>query len=273
MPAIFAHYQFGAQTLPRFAAPVRRIIGAHRRLFDLGLQGPDFYFFDQFLLLRGKRYAQIGSALHHDAGATLLLALEGDGGRRPESAALAYLFGLIGHFALDSTAHPQIERLVRALNYDHHRLETEFDRHLLERRGVEPRRFALGDVIRSTHRDRLLVGQMYEAAGLGDARDIAALFADFRRIKNRTTLASDRAYAVVQGALGAVGGRAIGGIFMGPKDVLSDVTNPQMDALFAEGQQRYEYLIENYWQHVFDDAALDGYFARNFETEPEEGVE
>lgn len=270
MPAIFAHYIFGAEALADFAAPVRRIVCAHRGLFDLGLQGPDFYFFDQFQALRGKHYSKTGSALHHGSCAELLLALEGEGGRRPTSAELAYLFGLIGHFALDSTAHPAIERWVMELTYDHHRLETEFDRYLLERRGFDPRRFALGDVIAVSWRERLLVGRLYEKAGLGDAHDIAALWRDFRWIKSHTSLKSDWTYAVVQKILTLVGARSIAGIFMGPKDMLSDVTNPRMLALFAEGQARYQKLVENYWQHVFCGAALDDYFLRDFETEPEE---
>lgn len=270
MPAIFAHYTFGAEALADFAAPMRRIVCAHRGLFDLGLQGPDFYFFDQFQALRGKHYSKTGSALHHGSCEKLLLALEGEGGRRPTSAELAYLFGLIGHFALDSTAHPAIERWVAELAYDHHRLETEFDRYLLERRGFDPRRFALGDVIAVSRRERLLVGRLYESAGLGDARDIASLWRDFGWIKSHTSLKSDWTYAVVQKILTLVGARSIAGIFMGPKDTLSDVTNPRMFALFAEGQAHYQKLAENYWQHVFCGVALDDYFLRDFETEPEE---
>ena len=269
MPAIFAHYIFGAEALADFAAPMRRIVCAHRGLFDLGLQGPDFYFFDQFQALRGKHYSKTGSALHHGSCAELLLALEGEGGRRPTSAELAYLFGLIGHFALDSTAHPAIERWVMELTYDHHRLETEFDRYLLERRGFDPRRFALGDVIAVSWRERLLVGRLYEKAGLGDAHDIAALWRDFRWIKNHTTFASDKTYTAVQKLIAVTGARSISGIFMGPKDALSDVTNPRMMEVFAEGQKRYQKLVENYWQHVFCGAALDDYFLRDFETEPE----
>lgn len=269
MPAIFAHYTFGAETFARFSAPVRRIITTHRALFDLGLQGPDFYFFDQLLMLRGKHYSKTGSALHHRSYAELLLALEGEGGRRPTSAELAYFLGLIGHFALDSTAHPAIERWVVELAYDHHRLETEFDRYLLERRGFDPRRFALGDVITASRRERLLVGRLYENAGLGDARDIASLWRDFSWIKSHTSLKSDWTYAVTQKILALVGAQAIGGIFMGPKDVLSDETNPRLLALFEEAKGRYARLVENYWQHVFCGAALDDYFLRDFETEPE----
>ena len=270
MPAIFAHYTFGAETLARFSAPVRRIITTHRALFDLGLQGPDFYFFDQFLVLRGKHYSKTGSALHHRSCAELLQSLEGGGGRRPDSASLAYLYGLIGHFALDSTAHPAIDRWVEALDYDHHRLETEFDRFLLTRAGVtEPRRFPLGSCIQADRRARLAIGRLYEAAGLGAARDVAALFADMRRIKDHTSLADDRPYAAVQALLRVCGAQAIGGIFMGPKDVLSDETNPRLLALFEEAKGRYAWLVENYRAHVFCGAALDDYFLRDFETEPE----
>ena len=106
MPAIFAHYIFGAEALADFAAPMRRIVCAHRGLFDLGLQGPDFYFFDQFQALRGKHYSKTGSALHHGSCEKLLLALEGEGGRRPTSAELAYLFGLIGQFCAGQHSAP-----------------------------------------------------------------------------------------------------------------------------------------------------------------------
>lgn len=274
MPAIFAHYTFGAEALPQLAAPVRRIVSAHRTLFDLGLQGPDFYFFDQLLLLRGKCYARVGSKLHHGACADLLLALEGAGARRPDSAALAYLFGLIGHFALDSTAHPHIDTWVKELPYNHHRLETEFDRFLLERAGVEPRRFRLGDCLRALRKDRMLVGKLYEAAGLGKAGDVAALLADFRHIKNHTTFKHDGSYQVLHLLLTPFGiWRGLGGIFMGPKDTLSAVTNPQLFTLFEEAQTRYVQLADNYYRHVFEGVALDAYFQRDFETEPKEGAQ
>lgn len=271
MPAIFAHYAFGAEALPKFAAPVQRIVRSHRALFDLGVQGPDFYFFDQFLMLLGKRYARTGSALHHGSCASLLQALEGEGGRRPDNGALAYLFGLIGHFALDQAAHPSIDRWVAALNYNHHRLETEFDRFLLERAGMAPRYFRLGACMAAPRRQRLQVGRLYEAAGLGKAEDVAALLSDFGRIKNHTTLKSDRAYRVVQGVLKAIGAwNAIGGIFMGPKDALSEITNPRLLTIFEEAQARYVQLVANYYAHVFRGDALDAYFQRDFETNQEE---
>jgi len=271
MPAIFAHYLFGADTLRQFDDSVRRVVKTHRSLYNIGLQGPDFYFFDQLLRLRGKKYAQIGSELHHSSCAKLLLALEGDGGKRPDSGSLAYLIGLIGHFALDSTCHPSIDRWVEELPYNHHRMETEFDRYLLKRCGaIEPRCFPLGICITADRATRLKVGQLYEGAGLGAASDVAALIADFGRIKNGLQTPGDGRYRFYQSVLRLAGAQeALGGIFMGPKDVLSDKTNPRLSALFDEAKKRYVALASNYMAHVFEDAPLDEYFQRDFEREPE----
>lgn len=271
MPAIYAHYMFGAESLPHFSEPVARIVRTHRAYFDLGLQGPDFYFFDQRLMLKGKHYARLGGELHKGSCVSLLSALEGGGGRRPENWALAYLFGLVGHFALDQAAHPHIEPWVKELGYNHHRLETEFDRFLLTRVGKEARCFPLGQCIHAPRRMRVAIGGLYEAAGLGDARDVAALFHDFGWIKNHTTLRRDKSYAALRALMQPFGAwDAIGGIFMGPKDELSEITNPRLFGIFEEAQGRYVQLTENYWRHIFEGAPLDAYFDRNFETAPKE---
>lgn len=271
MPAIFAHYLFGVETLPRFDVSVRRVVKTHRALYNIGLQGPDFYFFDQLLCLRGKKYAQIGNDLHHSSCAQLLMALEGEGGKRPDSGSLAYLLGLIGHFSLDSTCHPSIDRWVNELSYNHHRMETEFDRYLLGRCGVaEPRRFPLGGCIAADRATRLKIGRLYERANLGAACDVAALIADFGRIKNGLQTPGDGRYRFYQSVLRLAGAQeALGGIFMGPKDALSDETNPRLAALYDKAKERYAALAANYMAHVFDDAPLDNYFQRDFEREPE----
>lgn len=272
MPAIFAHYIFGIETMERFDDSVMRIIKPHQDLYNVGLQGPDFYFFDQLLRLRGKKYSQIGSQLHQGSCESLLLALEGKGGKRPESDALAYILGLIGHFALDSTCHPLIDQWVKELPYNHHRMETEFDRYLLGDYGItEPRCFPLGSCIAADRRVRMRIGSLYEAANLGKAEDVCELIADFGRIKNWLKTPGDGRYHFYQGMLRVFGAKdALGGIFMGPKDAVSDVTNPRLAALFEQAKDRYVGLVKKYMAHVFGDAPLDAYFLRNFETEPEE---
>ena len=45
MPAFYAHYRFGCDVLNQLPEDIRSICTAHRGLFDIGLHGPDIYFF------------------------------------------------------------------------------------------------------------------------------------------------------------------------------------------------------------------------------------
>ena len=45
MPSCYAHYRFGVHVLQTLPEQVQKQIEANRNLFDLGLQGPDFFFF------------------------------------------------------------------------------------------------------------------------------------------------------------------------------------------------------------------------------------
>ena len=132
MPASYSHYRFGVQILPGLPADVRRPIQRYRQLFDMGLQGPDFFFYDlhpkcdspglghRFHYLSGRDFfTPICAALHTD----------------PSEAGLAYLYGLLAHYCLDSHCHPLIHRFSDPDTLLHNEVETEFDRFLLIRDG------------------------------------------------------------------------------------------------------------------------------------------
>ena len=50
MPSTYAHYRMGVALLPTMPADVRRTIGRFRRLFDVGLHGPDIFFYHNPIL-------------------------------------------------------------------------------------------------------------------------------------------------------------------------------------------------------------------------------
>ena len=45
MPANYAHYRFGKLAFPTLPANVRQCIGRFRRMYDIGLHGPDILFY------------------------------------------------------------------------------------------------------------------------------------------------------------------------------------------------------------------------------------
>ena len=50
MTANYAHYRFGKQLLPQLPADVRQCIQRFRRMYDMGLHGPDIFFYHNPLM-------------------------------------------------------------------------------------------------------------------------------------------------------------------------------------------------------------------------------
>lgn len=133
MPASYAHYRFGKQALPDFPADVRQCIQRFRRMFDMGLYGPDIFFYhnqltgDSVTALRGTFRSQTGQEFFTAACA-----------QADSEAARAYLYGLLGHYCLNSACHPFLQAKVDSGEARHVALEAEFDRYLLEMDGLVP---------------------------------------------------------------------------------------------------------------------------------------
>ena len=48
MPSSFAHHRFGESVMSALPADVCGLLQRQRKLFELGLQGPDFFYFYRF---------------------------------------------------------------------------------------------------------------------------------------------------------------------------------------------------------------------------------
>ena len=136
MPSHYAHYRFGTAILATLPADTRRSIQRFRRLYDVGLHGPDLFYFYHPLANRGNsilgiKYHEL-SGKHFFTRACRAIRME-----RSEAAS-AYLYGVLCHYVLDSVLHPYIQELAKDTGVSHAKLETEFDRYLLETDGKLP---------------------------------------------------------------------------------------------------------------------------------------
>lgn len=136
MPSNYAHYRFGTQVLAGLPADVRRPIQRFRRLYDVGLHGPDLFLYYNPLAkttagtLAAKYHGQTGREYFTRACKRLKL--------EPTEAGLAYLYGVLAHYCLDSVCHPFVLAHSGDGFVTHTELETEFDRFLLSLDGKEP---------------------------------------------------------------------------------------------------------------------------------------
>ena len=130
MPAAYAHYRFGQEALSMLSPAVQKTVRAHPQLYSAGLHGPDPLFFHN--ILRSDEIYALASYYHHIPGTELFALFRSRLSRPEDPRETAYLFGLLTHYTLDSQCHPLIAELHREGKCPHSRLETEFDRFLLE---------------------------------------------------------------------------------------------------------------------------------------------
>lgn len=135
MPSIYAHYRFGAQLISKMPPKLQRTVGRFRQLYDMGLHGPDILSYQGVPTpgggkLRDKFHAQTGKAFFERVCRTVRLS--------PSEGAMAYLYGVLAHYALDSLSHPFIQRMAEQEKLSADVIVTEFDRFLLNMDGKKP---------------------------------------------------------------------------------------------------------------------------------------
>lgn len=112
MPGFTTHYILGMKAyndLPN--NQLKYIIAKYRWLYQLGLQGPDMFFYN-IPILRHQDYRNVGSYMHehHIQGffACYLRRLETIKSKQQREEGLAYFCGFICHYIGDSICHPYV---------------------------------------------------------------------------------------------------------------------------------------------------------------------
>ena len=133
MPSIYAHYRFGTQLIAKLPPKAQRTVRRFRQLYDMGLHGPDILYYQSIIpggKLRDKFHAQSGKVFFERACRNIRL--------NPSEGAMAYLYGVLAHYALDSLSHPFIHRMAEQEHLSAELIATEFDRYLLTLDGKKP---------------------------------------------------------------------------------------------------------------------------------------
>lgn len=160
MPANYAHYRFGKLALSSMPADVRQCIQRFRRMYDMGLHGPDiFFYYNPFLK---TAVGELGSKFHRQTGqeffSTACTAATSE-------AARAYLYGLLAHYCLDSVCHPYIQSLVDIGEARHVPLEAQFDRFLLVLdKEPSPQTYDMSKRFKLTRGECMTVAEFYPGA-------------------------------------------------------------------------------------------------------------
>lgn len=181
MPANYAHYRFGCQVIPTLPANLRRPIQRFRRLFDMGLQGPDLFFYHT--IFTDDSLKKLAQKLHDQTGRDFFTAVCRRLRLEPTEAGQAYLYGLLAHYCLDSICHPAITEMIADGKIGHIELETEFDRYLLSLDGIaSPETFDNSPHLKLTKGECVTVAALYPSVTPGNVLQSANTFAAVTRL-------------------------------------------------------------------------------------------
>ena len=148
MPASYTHFRFGRDVLSLLPPERKHSALLHRGLFDIGLHGPDIFFFYQ--PYRSNPISALGYRMHGETGRQVFHRLQLLRDKLASAEAQAYLAGFLCHFVLDTVCHPYIDHITASTPISHTRLEMELDRAFLVRDGLDPLRQPLAGHIRPT---------------------------------------------------------------------------------------------------------------------------
>ncbi len=145
MPGFTTHYILGLRAytdLP--SGPLKHMISKYRWLYQLGLQGPDMFFYN-IPILRHRDYRNIGSYMHeshvNDFFANALQAILNLESKQQAQQAISYIAGFMCHYVGDYICHPYVYGRIRhnikspsAYTYGlHAALENDIDTLLLKK--------------------------------------------------------------------------------------------------------------------------------------------
>ena len=160
MPSFYAHYRFGSTVLASLPKPLYSVCTENRALFDIGLYGPDIFFF--YRPFTPNRISRTGQESHGMTGTYFFerfaAAFEVT---KEKDALLSYFCGFLCHLALDSVCHPEVYRAQQYTGQTHAAIETSFDRTLLLEDHLDPIRYEPCTHLRITRKNAEIVARIF----------------------------------------------------------------------------------------------------------------
>ena len=267
MPDFYAHYSQGQKV---FAILPQKVLNAvsNKNLYNLGLQGPDFLYFHRPLKKENNPVLQLADDIHKMSCAFFLNRVLEKVAVSESTDEFSYLMGFIGHFGLDSEAHPYVNEKVDELHFDHAEMEIEFDKFLLAQDGLSPLRYKAHKHISITKTEAEAVTKIYSAV-LSQVKleNIYNSFLGFKRGKH-FFYAPNRIFQGLRFALLKITGlydTLQGHVMKTNSNPKSGITNKELFILYNNSVTITARLMNNFYEHITQNIPLPQRFNRAFE--------
>lgn len=261
MPSHYTHYRFGTAILATLPADARRSIQRFRRLYDVGLHGPDLFYYCNRLTQRS--IASLGTKYHQQTGRAFFSRVCRTVRMDRSEAATAYLYGVLCHYVLDSALHPALQQAAQEYGVTHRELESEFERYLLEcDRKLPPDGKRLTAHLKLTDGECDTVAKFYPPA---TAKLIRSALASCVGAVRLLTTQEGASRWVLEKSLGLFG-KDSRGLLLGTKaDQRCTRMNEPLMELYMQAVADFPVYLEQIQAHMTYNAPLEAEFDRTFE--------
>lgn len=269
MPDFYAHCTQGQKVLERLFEVSEKTARSitNRHLYTIGLQGPDVLYFYRPLKTKDNPILQLADDIHRTGCVHFLNTVLRTRSVAPETDMFSYIMGFIGHFGLDSAAHPVVARLEQELDFDHVEMEIEFDKYLLLKDGKAPLFYKAHNSIVLSKAELIAVTQVYRCLlPIITVPDMRRAFRTFRRVKRFFyapfpmsqqlrffLLRCCNMYNALQGHIMKT--------YSNPK---SGNTNTVLDTVYESSIETTVRLMINFYEHITEQKPLDPLFKNHF---------
>lgn len=263
MPSTYAHYRMG-QTVSRCVFERNQdLIKKNKQLFDIGLHGPDILFY--YRPLESNKVNAIGYEMHERAGREFFeyaaqVIRENDN----DSRYLAYVYGMICHFALDATCHEYINEKKAQSGVSHTEIEVEFDRSLMLEDGLEPITHKLTGHIVPSKSNSQVISSFFSTI---NSNEIKAALCGMIRYSNLLTTPLKMKRRLIDTLLRITGNyKEIHGLMVNfTANPLCEDSTKKLRQLYDTALECAVKLIDEYDQYIIEKQELDSIYYYTFE--------
>ena len=264
MPAIYAHDTFGKLVSKQLPKEIQDIIKTYPSAFRIGLQGPDPLFYHRTYASNDVK--KEGSRMHRESCASFLqktmhhVKKEG-----VNSKEFAYLLGFLCHFTLDSECHPYIDAYIEPRNLGHLFLESEFEKYMMRKDGIDPIHTDISNVIPTDVQTAKAMSVFYETLDETSAQKVLKEMRREKRLLYTPYLWKEKLFVKVFKMIGHFDD--MGGLLLQSEDdKRCDESNAYLYKKLHESVPLAVSLLKNIYEVIQDKAELSPRFYRNFET-------
>ncbi len=268
MPTTYAHYRLGAEVAKRLPVSAKKTVFEHRELFDIGVHGPDIFFYHNPIFKNS--IVHLGEGMHHEAGAKFFRRAAAVVHKNGEKEAhKAYLYGFLCHFAMDVTCHGYIDERIKETGVGHYEIEAEYDRALLEKDGEKAVSKCLTKHLHASQKNAAVISDFWKDVSAAQAKQTVRrmiFFLNVLRVPSRFKRAALFGIMKLAGVYESLHGLVINY----KENPASKETTDWLMAHFKTAVTLAVELITEYEQYLQTGGSLSDTFLYDFESKKKE---